>query len=153
MKIYDKFPLVTADEYLSGNVREKLAKARLFQESVGDTFYGINVTVNIKSLEQAQPKDLEAGEIAVRLGSTWVDKTYIKEFMHELLQTPYYLRDVVDVNYSEHTGTWNIEGKTRAGYNDVISTVKYGTERMNAYKIIEGNYSVNKINIKETKSS
>ncbi|MDR1703682.1 MAG: N-6 DNA methylase, partial [Clostridiales bacterium] len=79
MKVYEKFPLITADEYLSGNVREKLARARAFQEAAGDIFHGINVAVSVKALEQAQPKELEAGEIAVRLGSTWVNKSYYQE--------------------------------------------------------------------------
>jgi len=150
MKLYEKFPLVTADEYLSGNVREKLHRARRFNELAGDEFHGISTAVNVKALEQAQPKDLEASEIAVRLGSTWVDKFYIRQFMFELLQPSRYLRDVINVNYAERTGEWNIEGKTRTGYNDVLATVTYGTARANAYKIIEETLNLKDMRIYDT---
>ncbi|MDR1703319.1 MAG: DEAD/DEAH box helicase family protein, partial [Clostridiales bacterium] len=151
MKSYEKFPLVTADEYLSGNVREKLARARWFQKDAGDTFHGINVSGNVKALEQAQPKDLEAGEIAVRLGATWIDKSYCQEFMYELLKTPFYLQNAIQVSYSEHTGEWNISGKTQVSYNDVLANVTYGTSRVNAYKIIEETLNLKDVRVYDTK--
>jgi len=138
---------LTADEYLSGNVREKLEWAKRSAELYPDDY-----TINVKALEQAQPKDLEAGEIAVRLGSTWVDRQYIQQFMYELLQTPHYLRDdVIKVNYSGHTGEWNITGKTRLSYNDVLANITYGTSRMNAYKIMEETLNLKDVRVYDTK--
>jgi N12 class adenine-specific DNA methylase/adenine-specific DNA methylase len=150
MKVYEKYPTVTADEYLSGNVRDKLAKAKEFQETVGNMFHGINVDKNVKSLEQAQPKELEAGDIAVRLGSTWVDKKYVQEFMEDLLKPTYFVRDSIKVQYSEQTASWNISGKTRAGKNDILSTVTFGTGRMNAFKIMEDTLNLKDVQVFDT---
>ena len=150
MKLHEKFPLVTADEYLSGNVREKLAKARQFNETAGGTIGGADTAVNVMALEQAQPKDLDASEIAVRLGSTWVDKGYIQQFMFELLQPPSYLQNEITVSYSEHTGEWNIAGKNRVSYNDVLANVTYGTDRANAYRIIEETLNLKDMRIYDT---
>jgi len=151
MKIYEKFPPVTADAYLSGNVRAKLGKARDFHAATGDEYHGINVTSYIKALEQAQPIDLEAGEIAVRLGSTWVDKHYVQQFMYDILQTPSYLRNAIQVNYSDFTGEWNVTNKTRVSYNDVLANITYGTSRMNAYKIIEETLNLKDVRVYDTK--
>ena len=133
-----------ADEYLSGNVREKLRIAVTAAEN--DPAY----TINVKALEQAQPKDLDASEIAVRLGSTWVDKHYVQKFVFELLQPSRYLRDQISVNYAERTGEWNIAGKTRASYSDVLANVTYGTSRANAYKIIEETLNLKDMRIYDT---
>lgn len=136
---------IPADEYLSGNVREKLLIARHAAEN------DPSLAVNISYLEQAQPKDLDASEISVRLGSTWISKEYIREFMFELLETPYYLKDdVITVNYSEHTGEWNIPGKNRASYSDVLANVTYGTERMSAYRIIEDTLNLKDVRVYDT---
>ena len=138
---------VTADEYLSGNVREKLAQAEAAQAAIGDG----SLDINVEALKAAQPKDLEAGEISVRLGSTWVDKRYIQQFMYELLQTPFYLKNTIQVDYSEHTGVWNVSGKARVSFNDVFATVTYGTSRMNAYQIIEETLNLKDARVYDTK--
>ena len=135
---------VPADEYLSGNVRDKLHIARQAAESNPD------YDINVKALEQAQPKELEAGEIAVSLGSTWVNKDYIQQFMYETLQTPGYLQDDIQVNYSERTGDWNISGKSRPSYDDVLANVTYGTSRANAYKILEDSLNLRDVRIFNT---
>ncbi len=120
------------DEYLSGNVREKLAVAKTFTESHSE------YQANVMALEQVQPKDLEASEIEVRLGATWIDPKYYRQFMQELLHTPYYLVGrTIDVQYSEATGSWNISGKNADSYSNVLATATYGTGRANAYKILE----------------
>jgi N12 class adenine-specific DNA methylase len=124
---------VTADEYLSGNVRQKLESARTAQAALDDGRYDINVT----ALEAAQPKDLSASEIAVRLGSTWISQEYVQQFMYELLQTSRRNQDVYQVKYHARNGEWQVTGKKRAAYSDVRATLTYGTERMNAYQIIE----------------
>jgi DNA methylase len=135
----------TADEYLSGNVREKLRTAVSAAES--DPSY----TVNVTALTSAQPKDLDASEISVRLGSTWIDKEYIQQFVFELLQTPMYLKRDISVNYAEFTGEWNISGKTRPSYSDVLANVTYGTSRMNAYRIIEDTLNLKDVRVYDTK--
>ena len=141
-----------ADEFLSGNVREKLGKYQHFLDVLpkNDTFYDA-VKYNVEALTAAQPKDLDASEIAVRLGSTWVEKKFIQDFMFELLQPSRYLRYELAVNYSEHTGEWNIAGKTKASYSDVLATVTYGTERVNAYKIIEETLNLKDVRVYDTK--
>ena len=136
---------VTADEYLSGNVREKLLFAN---QMVG--MYP-EYEVNVKALEAAQPTDLDASEIAVRLGSTWVDKEYIEQFMYELLQPPNYFRDEIQVKFSELTGEWSITGKARTRYDDVLANVTYGTSRANAYKILEDSLNLRDVRIYDTK--
>ena len=131
----------TSDAYLSGNVREKLRVARQFAEKNEE--YAINVTF----LEKVQPKELDASEIEVRLGATWVKPEYIQQFMGELLQTPWYLlgRDI-QVKYAEITGQWNISGKTRDSYGNALVTSTYGTSRANAYRLLE-----DALNLKDTK--
>ena len=131
----------SADEYLSGNVREKLSIARTAAENNPE------YEVNVKALEQVQPKDLDASEISVRLGATWVDKEYIQKFMYELLQTPSYYRSDIKVNYSERTAEWNISGKTRVAFNDVLATSTYGTTRANAYKIMEDTLNLRDVRV------
>ena len=135
---------VTADEYLSGNIREKLALARRAAE-VADIFLP-----NVEALEQAMPKDLEASEIAVRLGSTWVDKSYVQQFMYELLQTPYNIQNIAKVNYTNYTGEWQVTGKSSIPYNNVAARVTYGTERRNAYEIIEDTLNLRDVRVYDT---
>ena len=122
---------VTADEYLSGNIRDKLQTARLAAELEPDV-YGSNVA----ALETAMPKPLDASEIDVRLGATWIDTDTVKQFIVETIQPALYLQDMIKVNFSSYTSEWNIEGKS-ADRNNVMSTMTYGTERKNAYSIIE----------------
>ena len=121
---------LTADEYLSGNVREKLAEARRSAES--DPVFAVNVT----ALEEVQPTDLTASEISVRLGATWLPEDVVQKFMYELLDTPYYAQWKVKVHYSRYTDGWNVEGKSYDRSN-INATSAYGTDRVNAYKIIE----------------
>ena len=122
----------TADEYLSGNVRKQLEIAKTFAEK--DPKYAVNVAF----LEQVQPKDLEASEIEIRLGATWIKPEYIRDFMGELFQTPrYLLGDTIDVRYSQSTGEWNISGKSRDSYGNVRVRMTYGTDRVNGYKLLE----------------
>lgn len=122
----------TADEYLSGNVRQKLDVARTFAEN--DPKYAANVAF----LEQIQPRDLEASEIEIRLGATWLKPEYIRDFMGELFQTPrYFLGSTIDVNYSKVSGEWNISGKSRDSYGNVRVRMTYGTDRVNGYKLLE----------------
>ncbi|MBQ2955253.1 MAG: hypothetical protein IJE08_02205, partial [Clostridia bacterium] len=132
------------DEYLSGNVREKLREARLAAKS--DPAFAVNVA----ALEKAQPKDLDASEIDVRLGATWVNKEYIQQFMYELLDTPYYQRRAIQVNYSPYTAEWNITGKSAVSYSDVAANVTYGTDRANAYKILEDTLNLRDVRIYDT---
>ena len=120
-----------ADEYLSGNIREKLLTARLAAELEPDV-YGDNVT----ALEQAMPKPLEASEIDVRLGATWIDTDTIKQFIIDTIQPALYMRNTINVNFSQYTAEWNIDGKN-VDNNNVMATMTYGTERKNAYSIIE----------------
>lgn len=121
---------VTADEYLSGNIREKLKIAKEFAENNPE------YEINIKSLESVIPKDLSASEISVRLGATWIPPRYIEEFIFELLETPSYNRDDIRVNYSNYTSDWSISGKNVDWNNSRVNTT-YGTKRINAYHIIE----------------
>ncbi len=120
-----------ADEYLSGNVREKLAVAREYADKQPETY-----APNVRALEAVQPVDLTASEISVRLGAIWLPKDVVEEFMFQLLGTPIYMRWNIHVHYSRYTGEWNIEGKSidRVGVN---AHNTYGTSRVNAYKIIE----------------
>ena len=131
----------TADEYLSGNVREKLGIARTFAESNPE------YDVNVHSLERVQPKELDASEIEVRIGATWIEPNYIEDFMRETFQTPDYLlnRGVVGVQYSNVTGQWNVSGKN-ADYGNTLVHSTYGTGRANAYKILEDS-----LNLKDTR--
>ena len=135
---------VPADEYLSGNVREKLRQAERALE-VSDIF-----TPNVEALRAAQPKDLDASEIEVRLGATWIDKEYIQEFMYDLLDPPYYVRRNIEVNYSEFSAEWNITGKSSAGYNNINAYMTYGTDRVNAYKILEDTLNLRDVRVYDT---
>ena len=134
----------TADEYLSGNVRDKLRIARLAAKD--DSRY----LVNVEALEKAQPKDLDASEIDVRLGATWIDAKYIQQFMEETFDTPYYLRRIIEVQYSAITAEWRINGKSAPSYNDVAAYVTYGTDRANAYKILEDTLNLKDARIYDT---
>ena len=129
-----------ADEYLSGNVREKLRTARAFAET--DEGY----TVNVQSLEAVQPVDLTASEISVRLGAAWLPTEVVRDFTFELLRTPYYQRRNIKVHYSTYTGEWNVDGKSLDRGN-VRSENTFGTERINAYKIIEETLNLRDVRI------
>jgi N12 class adenine-specific DNA methylase len=118
----------TADEYLSGDVRSKLHIAEMAAKQ--DSSFNINV----EALQKAQPKDLDASEIDVRLGATWIDADYIQQFMQETFETPYYLRRSIEVKFSEMTAEWRINGKSSPSYNDVAAYTTYGTDRANAYR-------------------
>lgn len=134
----------TADEYLSGNVRKKLAAARVAAER--DPAFADNVA----ALEQAQPKDLSAAEIDVRIGVTWIDTRYYTQFVHELLKTPGYLHEQVQARYSPATGEWNVSGKSRDSVNNSLAYVTYGTKRRNAYAIIEDSLNLRDTRIYDT---
>ena len=134
----------TADEYLSGNVRDKLRMAQLAAESHPE------FKVNVDALTKAQPKDLEASEIDVRLGATWLNPDIIQKFMTETFQIPYYLRHAVKVRYSPYTAEWRVEGKTATGRGDIISSETYGTSRANAYKILEETLNLKDVRIYDT---
>ena len=123
----------TADEYLSGNVRDKLRMAQLAAESRSE-FKG-----NVDALTKAQPKDLEASEIDVRLGATWLDPSIVQQFMMETFQPPYRIRynNAITVRYSPYTSEWRISNKSATGFGDIMATETYGTRRANAYKILE----------------
>ena len=134
----------TADEYLSGNVRQKLREAE--NAAVDSPGY----LPNVEALRAAQPKDLDASEIEVRLGATWIDKKYIQQFMFELLEPPLYARRSVEVNYSEFTAEWNISGKNSIPYNDINARITYGTDCANAYKILEDTLNLRDVRIYDT---
>ena len=135
---------VTADEYLSGNVRMKLRQAQRAAER--DPAFAVNV----EALTAAQPKDLDASEIEVRLGATWIDKEYIQQFMYETFKTPPYLRDVIEVKYVPYTAEWQVTGKNSVGYNNVAAYTTYGTNRANAYKILEDSLNLRDVRIYDT---
>ena len=135
---------VTADEYLSGNVRRKLRQAQRAAEK--DPAFAANV----EALTAAQPKDLDASEIEVRLGATWIDKEYIQQFMYETFNTPYYLQRNIEVNYSSFTAEWQITGKSTVSYNDVAAYTAFGTSRANAYKILEDSLNLRDVRIYDT---
>ncbi len=135
---------VTADEYLSGNVRRKLRQAQRAAQQ--DPVYAVNV----EALSAAQPKDLDASEIEVRLGATWIDKEYIQQFMYETFNTPFYLQRSIEVNYSSFTAEWQIKGKSSVSYNDVAAYTTYGTSRANAYKILEDSLNLRDVRIYDT---
>lgn len=135
----------TADEYLSGNVREKLATARIFAENRPE--FAINVT----ALEGVQPKELDASEIEVRIGATWIEPKYIEDFMRETFETPDYLfvRNLVGVQYSDVTGQWNVKGKNADRGNSLVN-MTYGTSRANAYRILEDSLNLRDTRIFDT---
>ncbi|MDD7387294.1 MAG: SNF2-related protein, partial [Firmicutes bacterium] len=135
----------TADEYLSGNVRQKLADVERAAKDHPEYL------VNVEALRAAQPKELDASEIEVRLGATWIDKAYIQQFMEETFEPPYYQRRSIQVNYSSATAEWNISGKNVPSFRDVNAYMTYGTERANAYKILEDTLNLRDIRIYDTK--
>lgn len=130
-----------SDEYLSGNVREKLQIAKQFAEAHSE------YQVNVQYLEQVQPKDLDASEIEARLGATWISEDYITRFMAETFHTPrYYVGSKVKVQYAEVTGQWNVMGKNVDSYGNALVTSTYGTQRANAYRLLE-----DALNLRDTK--
>ena len=133
-----------ADEYLSGDVRAKLRMAQFAAETNPE------FSVNVEALTKAQPRELEASEIDVRLGATWLDPDIIQKFMTETFQIPYYLRRAVNVRYSPYTAEWRVEGKTATGRGDIISSETYGTSRANAYKILEETLNLKDVRIYDT---
>ncbi len=133
-----------ADEYLSGDVRAKLRMAQFAAETNPE------FSVNVEALTKAQPRELEASEIDVRLGATWLDPDIIQKFMTETFQIPYYLRHAVKVRYSQYTAEWRVEGKTATGRSDIISSETYGTSRANAYKILEETLNLKDVRIYDT---
>jgi N12 class adenine-specific DNA methylase/adenine-specific DNA methylase len=135
----------TADAYLSGNVREKLKTARKLAEMHPDLY-----RVNVTALEKVQPKDLSASEIDVRLGATWLPPDVVKDFMFELLETPYMYRRYIDVLYSGYTANWNVKGKNDDRSENIKANVAYGTGRINAYKIIEETLNLKDVRIFDT---
>ena len=129
-----------SDEYLSGNVREKLAVARQFAENHPE------FAINVAYLERVQPKDLDASEIEVRLGATWIKPEYVQEFMQETFHTPWYMAGrVISVSYSDVTGAWNVSGKSRDVNNPLVNAT-FGTTRANAYRLLE-----DALNLRDTK--
>ena len=135
----------TADEYLSGNVRQKLREAE--NAAVDSPGY----LPNVEALRQAQPRDLDASEIEVRLGATWIDPSYIREFMWETFETPFYQQRMIDVTYSAFTAEWNIRNKNAVSYSNIAAYMTYGTERANAYKILEDTLNLRDVRIYDTK--
>ena len=133
-----------ADEYLSGDVRAKLRMAQFAAETNPE------FAVNVDALTKAQPRELEASEIDVRLGATWLAPEIIQKFMTETFQIPYYLRHAVKVRYSPYTAEWRVEGKTATGRGDIISSETYGTSRANAYKILEETLNLKDVRIYDT---
>ena len=133
-----------ADEYLSGDVRAKLRMAQFAAETNPE------FAVNVDALIKAQPRELEASEIDVRLGATWLAPEIIQKFMTETFQIPYYLRHAVKVRYSPYTAEWRVEGKTATGRGDIISSETYGTSRANAYKILEETLNLKDVRIYDT---
>ena len=133
-----------ADEYLSGDVRAKLRMAQFAAETNPE------FSVNVEALTKAQPRELEASEIDVRLGATWLDPSIIQKFMTETFQIPYHLRHAVKVRYSQYTAEWRVEGKTATGRSDIISSETYGTSRANAYKILEETLNLKDVRIYDT---
>ena len=134
----------TADEYLSGNVRQKLRQAEA--AAVDAPGYAPNV----EALRQAQPKDLDASEIEVRLGATWISQDYIQEFMEQTFKPPYNRRNPIQVSYSPSTAEWNVSGKSTPSKQDVNAYMTYGTERANAYRILEDTLNLRDVRIYDT---
>lgn len=144
-------PFVTADEYLSGNVRRKLDHVRqLFENLPNDQAQ--TLLPNITALEAAQPRDLEASEIEVRLGATWIDPRYIQDFMVDTFKPATYLvnSESIKIHYSPYTGVWNVQGKNADTYDNVLANVTYGTKRANAYRILEDSLNLKDIRIYDT---
>jgi N12 class adenine-specific DNA methylase len=143
-----KYVYKTADEFLSGNVREKLAKYQKGLSYTPENHRNYEaIHDNIVALEAAQPKDLTASEIAVRLGSTWIDPDYIQQFMHSLLKTSYRNQGIYQVKYHAISGEWQVTNRGRVIYNDVAATMTYGTDRMNAYEIIHDTLNLRDVRV------
>lgn len=134
----DKY--INADEYLSGNVREKFAVATKLAESNPE------YNINVMALKDVQPEELSASEISVRLGSTWIPPKYVEQFVHELMETPFYLKGIIKVNYISVTGEWNIQGKS-SDRSNVKAYKTYGTSRVNGYKIIEDTLNLKDVRV------
>ena len=134
----------TADEYLSGDVRQKLREAE--NAAIDSPGY----RPNVEALRTAQPKDLDASDIEVRLGATWIGKDYIQQFMEETFEPPFYQRQYIKVNFAEATAEWNISGKSVPSMRDVNAYMTYGTERANAYKILEDTLNLRDVRIYDT---
>ena len=135
---------LTADEYLSGNVRNKLKIAQMAAEN-DDSF-----KINVEYLLKSQPKELEASDIDVRLGATWIDIEYIQNFMEETFELPYYLRNSIEVKFAPLTAEWQITGKSYVSKNDVYAYMTYGTSRANAYRILEDTLNLRDVRIYDT---
>ena len=142
----NRFPLVTADEYLSGNVRRKLRMAQAMAQVLPPE-EAAQIQPNVEALTVAQPRDLDASEIEVRLGATWIDKKYIQQFMEETLDTPRNLRRDIQVNYSPHTAEWNITAKFSVSTRDIPAYTTYGTSRANAYEILEDSLNLRDVRV------
>ena len=139
----------TADDFLSGNVRQKLK----YYESIADSTEGDKhqaVLDNIEALKAAQPKDLDASEIEVRLGATWIDKEYIRQFMFDTFEPPYYLRYKVEVNFSDVTAEWSISNKSAVADRNFSASMNYGTGRLNPYKILEDTLNLRDVRVYDT---
>lgn len=136
---------VTADEYLSGNIREKLAFAQEAAKENPEYLF------HVDALEKVMPEPLDASEIDVRLGSTWVDTQYIQQFMEETFQPPYWAKKTIKVEYSAATGNWNISGESNISYNDIAAYTTYGTQRASAYRILEDSLNLRNTKIYDTK--
>lgn len=134
----DKY--INADEYLSGNVREKLAVATKLAENNPE------YNINVMALKDVQPEELSASEISVRLGSTWIPPKYVEQFVHELMETPFYAKGIIKVNYISVTGEWNIQGKS-SDRSNVKAYKTYGTSRVNGYKIIEDTLNLKDVRV------
>ena len=144
-----KFRVVSSDEYFSGNVRQKLRMAKAMYEALPDSEKS-KVHANIEALETAQPKDLEASEIDIRLGATWLDKRYVQQFMYELFQTNWQEQRHIHVEFSEFTGDWRITGKSKVSIFSIAANTTYGTGRMNAYEILEATLNLRDVRIYDT---
>ena len=146
----ERFPLVTADEYLSGNVRQKMKQVReLVRILPADQ--AEKMQSNVTALEAVQPHDLTAGEIDVRLGATWLPQEDIQQFVIEFLKPSYYAENRIKVHYSPYTSSWNVEGK-KADYDGVLANVTYGTDRINAYQIVEQTLNLKDVRIFDKKN-
>jgi N12 class adenine-specific DNA methylase len=147
VKDFDSRPYVTADEYLSGNVRQKLETARRLAENLPPG-QAASIRTNVAALEQAQPKDLDASEISVRLGSTWVDRRHIRQFVGDILELSGAARRQLRVDYSAHTGEWNVSAMREFG--NVRVNVTYGTPRVNAFRVIEESLNLRDVRVYDT---
>ncbi|MBR3439809.1 MAG: DEAD/DEAH box helicase family protein, partial [Clostridia bacterium] len=143
-----EYPFVTADEYLSGNVRKKLAVVNAIEQSEEES--AVKVAANKEALVNAQPADLDASEIDIRLGATWIDKEYINQFMYETFNTPPYSKWSTQVSFAECTAEWYISNKSAFGKFDVYASSVFGTERVNAYKILEDTLNLRDVRVYDT---